>query len=109
MRKMTDPISEWTLKECINALKRMDADLLEYGYAIYIADRIHDLTRWIPVSERMPTEEDLDEHGNVLASEVERESPNRRYQFMVKGDTIGSTDYFYTITHWRRITPPEGV
>jgi hypothetical protein len=100
MRKMTDPISEWTLKECINALKRMDADLLEYGYAIYIADRIHDLTRWIPVSERMPTEADGYKSKYVT----------QRTVLVVEkwGDisvvTIGLAKHF---THWKCITPPD--
>jgi hypothetical protein len=92
MRKMTDPISECTLKECINALKRMDADLLEYGYAIYIADRIHDLTRWIPVSERMPSEEEW-----VLVW------LSNGHSFVMNGAYVNDP----LVTHWRRITPPE--
>jgi len=70
---------------------------------------LHELTRWIPVSERMPTEEDGDEHGEVLVSETENESPYRRYQQMTKWDSVDDVDYFYTVTHWQRITPPEGV
>ena len=54
MKDITNPIGEWTLRECINALKRMDADLLEYGYAIAIADRIHELTRWNNINDSLP-------------------------------------------------------
>jgi hypothetical protein len=116
MRKMTDPISKWTLRECINALKRMDADLLEYGYAIYIADRIHDLTRWIPVSERMPTE---DEFGNeifrVWVSGIETNACFVSGKIMVWVDSPFEADYEEydpkrhktAFTHWQRITPPE--
>jgi hypothetical protein len=106
MRKMTDPISEWTLKECINALKRMDADLLEYGYAIYIADRIHDLTRWIPVSERMPTEED----GYFIKWWIDDDREIGEALAYFPQPEVG---YYHTppkgATHWQRITPPEGV
>jgi hypothetical protein len=105
MRKMTDPISEWTLKECINALKRMDADLLEYGYAIYIADRIHDLTRWIPVSERMPTEADYSEAGQIHLWDAEF-GICRVYHKDIAHDFLKRIPLEFT--HWKRITLPEG-
>ena len=106
-------IEDMNLAEAIKALR--DVDVITSGYepdydAIEeLADRIHDLTRWIPVSERMPTEEDGDRHGQILIFEVENESPNRGYQQLVKWDAIGKPDYFYAVTHWKRITPPERV
>jgi hypothetical protein len=109
MRKMTDPISEWTLKECINALKRMDADLLEYGYAIYIADRIHELTRWIPVSERMPTKDDA-LNGQVLVKE-ENWTTDHAYSIAyyknIEPDVPERQPSEWYVTYWQRITPPE--
>ena len=101
-------ISEYTLKECLEEIEMLHGG---YGYRDpeKLADRIHELTRWIPVSERMPTEEDGDRHGQILIFEVENESPNRGYQQLVKWDAIGEPDYFYAVTHWQRITPPEGV
>jgi hypothetical protein len=70
---------------------------------------IHDLTRWITVSERMPTNRDGDEDGYVLISERQNETPHKRYTRYVKIDNLDDPDYFYTITHWQHITPPEGV
>jgi hypothetical protein len=104
MRKMTDPTSQWTLKECINALKRMDADLLEYGYAIAVADRIHDLTRWIPVSERMPTAKDGDKWCEIMCfySDGGVESIMVAHALLIIKENTPNA-----ITHWQRITPPE--
>ena len=67
-----------------------------------VADHIHDLTRWIPVSERMPTEEDADQYGLVL-----------KWDSITGSVQVDSWNYFGThnvcFTHWKRITPPEGV
>ena len=63
---------------------------------------IHEETRWIPVSERMPTEEDADRHGYVLWwSEDEVALPVAHYW-----DFTGVPKYHFT--HWQRITIPEG-
>jgi hypothetical protein len=101
-------ISEYTLKECLEEIEMLHGG---YGYRDpeKLADRIHDLTRWIPVSERMPTKEDADEQGYVLAIERENESPYKKYPKCRQWDRFDDKDYFYTITHWKRITPPEGV
>ena len=109
------PINEWTLRECILAIKHgAPTDNFEGGTAkiqlspvmiIDVADRIHDLTRWIPVGERMPTEADADRHGYVIIREVENESPNRVYHAMVQWNDIGKPDYFCTVTDWKRIDP----
>ena len=66
--------------ECKKAIKRLRA--------------IHDLTRWIPVSERMPTEED----GFVS-------------WYIDKGKGGGTMNKKWNnvprfVTHWQRITPP---
>jgi hypothetical protein len=65
-----------------------------------LLDRLDELTRWIPVSERMPTEEDGYKSKYVT---------QRTVLVMEKwGDisvvTIGLAKHF---THWKRITPPE--
>jgi hypothetical protein len=65
--------------------------------------------RWIPVSERMPTEADGDGNGEVLVSETENESPHRKYTYMKRWNKLNDPDYFHTITHWKRITPPEAT
>ena len=64
---------------------------------------IHDLTRWIPVEERYPTEKDADRHGYVLWwSEDEVALPVAHYW-----DFTGVPKYHFT--HWQRITPPEAT
>jgi hypothetical protein len=71
------PIDQMTLAECLNELRARPR------YNRLLADRIHDLTRWIPVSERMPTGAD----GLVRCWYKENS---------------------WEFTHWQRITPPEG-
>jgi hypothetical protein len=64
--------------------------------------------RWIPVEERLPTKQDGDENGYIFTLEREKESPNRLYPCIQTWSDIRS-HYHYEITHWKRITPPEGV
>jgi hypothetical protein len=56
-------IKDMNLSECLNALRDNSEFYTNpnYAYPIYVkilADRIHELTRWIPVSERFPYEAD---------------------------------------------------
>jgi len=60
-------------------------------------DKLHDLTRWIPVSERMPTEEDADTRGKVMWYFWGEHYESRYWN--LRSD--------YGATHWKRITPPE--
>ena len=63
-------------------------------------EQLEDAHRWIPVSERMPTEADENDNGNVLWW--------ADYSFDgVKIDVWDFPDSDYT--HWKRITPPEGA
>ena len=59
---------------------------------------IHEETRWIPVSERMPTEED---GRTVLVINANYGCCTTRWDEVDK--------HVQPITHWQRITPPEGV
>jgi hypothetical protein len=61
-----------------------------------LLDRLDELTRWIPVSERMPTEED-GKHIHIF--------DGLGLPFTIMRKSLGS----YVPTHWKRITPPEGV
>jgi hypothetical protein len=108
-------INEWTLKECIGAMRHgVRIDDVENG-AVFIrlstpmlhdvADRIYELTRWIPVSERLPTEADADQHGYVLVRDADNESSGETYHSMVQWDNVGKFEHFYTITNWKRIDP----
>jgi hypothetical protein len=78
-----------------------------FPHLALVADRLyelHDLTQWIPVSERMPTEEDgyiFSDRGCVVAWDNEIGIHDTVFWFRV----INEERY----THWRRITPPEGV
>jgi hypothetical protein len=94
-------IKDMNLAEAIKALR--DVDVITRGYQcnydaiVELADRIHDLTRWIPVSERMPTEEDRD----VLAwyaTKYPFATLVNWYEFPLNNNSV---------THWKRITPPE--
>jgi hypothetical protein len=60
---------------------------------------IHEETRWISVSERMPTEEDADIRGKVMWYFWGEHYESRFWN--LRSD--------YGATHWKRITPPEGV
>jgi hypothetical protein len=89
-------ISEYTLKECLE-----EVEMLHGGYGFRdpekLADRIHELTRWIPVSERMPTEED----SLCLWVDIEY------FIYYISWARDGKPNP--KCTHWKRITPPEGV
>jgi hypothetical protein len=80
-------------------------------YVLDTIDRLrvlHDLTRWIPVSERLPTKDDADLEGYVLVRGVNNDG-------LIQNDIdlwnhIGDwNDKYWELTHWKRITPPEGV
>jgi hypothetical protein len=87
-------IDKMNLAELADALQRFEFDMLNEA----IANRlrvIHEETRWVPVSERMPTENDgmsvhvIDTHGLVF--------------------TVNPHDLnFFGAVAWKRTTPPEG-
>jgi hypothetical protein len=115
-------IKDMNLAEAITALR--DVDVITRGYQCNyeaieeLADRIHNLTRWIPVSERMPTEEDFgndvfrvwvngtDERACFDCGKLlvwENDSYNAGWCEYDKGN------WKRDFTHWQHITPPEGV
>jgi hypothetical protein len=111
-------IDQMTLPECIEALqsleeftllKDIDTGNFEPTYdsmkqnAVELADRIHDLTRWVPVSERMPTGADCTkikyaQHLNVLAMDVFGDVRVTNYSLVTESHGYKA---------WQRITPPE--
>jgi hypothetical protein len=102
------PINEMTLAECLEELSNGSGnDYMSFNDTRKIADRIHKLTRWIPISERMPTRDDGDRYGRVLVFERGKYTPHGTYTRFVGWDSLDDVDYFYTVTHWKRITPPE--
>jgi hypothetical protein len=74
-------------------------------------DKLHDLTRWIPVSERMPTEEDA-HNGQVLVKE-ENWTTDHAYSIAyyknIEPDVPERQPSEWYVTYWKRITPPEGA
>jgi hypothetical protein len=104
------PIDQMNLAECLDALRMETLPLDEnWSFAtfsrqdrIQLADRIHELTRWILVSERMPTEEDGDKWGEVLVC-YRGEEVQCDLVINVNGVQHSNKD----ITHWRRIDLPE--
>jgi hypothetical protein len=107
-------IKDMNLAECINRLRELPDGTIEdqfdmrdlpwiFDVAEELADRIHELTRWIPVSERMPEEGDANQEGYVeFWSTKYGSSYYYKYESMPK---IIEPE----LTHWKRITPPEGV
>jgi hypothetical protein len=105
------PINEMSLKECIEAFRT--GIVVNRGSVIAVnpspnqvrklIDRIDDLTRWIPVSERLPTEADADENGRVLWYFKDQ------YQQTLMRDMPRWKMSYERVTHWRRSDNPEGV
>jgi hypothetical protein len=100
------------LREIANAVEA--TEILSPAIASRLCE-LHDLTRWIPVSERMPTEDD----GIIRCIDGEYAESEFTAKFekgVLKRWTIGDFDNMgwyrvetYEFTHWQRITPPEGV
>jgi hypothetical protein len=78
----------------------------KYSFEYEVANRLrelHELTRWIPVSERMPTEADADGKGYVEFWSTKYQMPyHYKYDFLPER-------HGRKLTHWKRITPPEGA
>jgi hypothetical protein len=56
--------------------------------------------RWIPMEERLPTKEDADKYGEVMW--LQRKNGAVIEKWGAYRDSV-------YVTHWRTITPPEGV
>jgi hypothetical protein len=84
------PVNEWTLTECYAYLREMIWLDVHRGNHLEVIDRMESLTRWIPVTERLPTEKD----GDFLHAKVE-------------GEPYALTHEGVAYSHWRRIDRPE--
>jgi hypothetical protein len=91
--------------QAMKAIKDMNlaelANLIEHDTYVewQVIDRLrelHELTRWIPVSERMPTEED----GKWVQARVGKHLP-------CVTPVEDFTRFNDAFTHWQRITSPE--
>ena len=66
-----------------------------------------DALRWIPCAERMPTEDDADEKGNVLCFWTD--GAIETYQARWVEEWNSDRNHKDKITHWRPLPPkPEG-
>jgi hypothetical protein len=107
-------IKDMNLAECIVALR--DVDVITRGYQCNydaieeLADRIHELTRWVSVSEKLPTKEDANFHDEVIVSLDPMSIVNSPFG-MMGIETVEYSDVCPSKhTHWQRTTePPEGV
>jgi hypothetical protein len=99
-------INQMNLAELANALQRYEFDMLNEQVASRLRV-LHEQTRWIPVEERLPTKADGDMDGRVLVFERGKYTPHKTYTRFVKWDSVDDVDYFYTVTHWQRITKPN--
>jgi hypothetical protein len=100
------PIGQMNLAECISVVRQLTPDELELDFQWRVGARIEKLTQWIPVEEQLPTEEDGDGNGYVEFWNTRfKMSRYYKYDFLPERYGLG----IIGITHWKRITPPEGV
>jgi hypothetical protein len=98
-------INQMNLAGCLDALRAFGHSE-EIDTPLDLADRIHDLTRWVSVSERLPTKDDADLEGYVLVRGVNNDG-------LIQNDIdlwnhIGDwNDKYWELTHWKRINLPE--
>jgi len=113
-----------TLSQCLDALlweanckDELDIDLARLKVIHERLRAIHDLTRWIPVSERMP---EKDDHVLVFGIQCNELFDDDTFQSVgaVSWDSVEHSYcpdtcyygvWYKDITHWKHITPPEGV
>jgi hypothetical protein len=111
-------IKDMNLAECINRLRELPDGTIEdqfdmrdlpwiFDVAEELADRIHDLTRWISVEERLPTREDADAEGYVWVSAIQITMGDRANDSWLWSEVSLDGGIAYKPTHWKRITPPE--
>jgi len=88
---------------------RVESDEDIYHDEYVFVDRLrelHELTRWVSVSERMPTREDADEDGFVLIRGATKDGLVQHdldlWHYVKDWDST-----HWVLTHWKKITPPE--
>lgn len=66
-----------------------------------------DALRWVPCSEKMPTEDDADEKGNVLCYWTDEAIETYQARWIEEWNS--DRNHKDKITHWRHLPPkPEG-
>ena len=111
------PIDQMTLPECLEAIRAIDMTDISARDNDRLADRIHDLTRWIPVSERMPDKEELvlvwakgyDGQYHAMEDwwcEISEAPLGFSSATIIVGEGWHENE-FENVTHWQRIKTPE--
>lgn len=85
------PIEQMNLTECLAAIRKGD-----YLGRHDIVDRIQQLTRWTPLSERLPTEIDGDKFGAVWVMDDHEWSETLHWKRVGRGHV-----------RWKGIDRPE--
>jgi hypothetical protein len=118
---MKKPIEKMNTVELADEFNPANAESsVRYDYATMyrLTSRLrelHDLARWIPVSERMPTEEDLNELGFVAIYDggfidraIIKKGVVKVWDYEDKSwADFDASNWELSFTHWKRITPPE--
>ena len=93
--KIDEAIKE--LKSC-NPLTGDDKNDSKHFEAVDMAIEALERTRWIPVSERLPTREDAGPSGDVLCYDAEE-----KFQLPCGWLTVGKLEY---VSHWMPLPEP---
>ena len=98
------PIDQMTLPEVKEEIEKY-AFVIDNSRLYSLLDQLDDLTRWIPVEERMPTEDD----GYFIQWWIDDDREIGDELAYFPHPEVG---YYHVppkgATHWKRITPPEG-
>jgi hypothetical protein len=96
------PISEMTLAECIEALKEMETPDIRRGWNRQLANRIEELTRWIPVGEETIPD------GKLLRVKIKNPDVETFGFYDKELGKWGCGVYGAEVTHYQAMTFPEG-
>lgn len=100
MKKPIEKMNTGELADEFNPANAESSVRYDYATMYRLTSRLrelHDLTRWIPVSERMPTEDDSYK-GRVLWKDNDGFVTTLNYKL--------KHEHYY-FPYWQRITPPE--
>ena len=111
MKKPIEKMNAGELADEFNPANAKSSVRYDYATMYRLTSRLrelHELTRWIPVSERLPTREDADAEGYVWVSAIQITMGDRANDSWLWSEVSLDGGIAYKPTHWKRITPPEG-
>jgi hypothetical protein len=112
-------IKDMNLAECINRLRELPDGTIEdqfdmrdlpwiFDVAEELADRIHELTRWIREDEQYPEEGETVLCWRVETTMAGTKATKPKVGTFRNGRFDCEMDWI-RVSKWQRITPPEGV